>query len=330
MIYPAQSPLLDKYPFNQLEYALLGFVGNIQLKLQNIVPTMPVFILQTGDDTYMFRKKFEHIQTKEIVQHVPRVVLKIEDFQIQQEQNSMQYNELRYHYKNENWVCQGRRQNMMFTITTYFVSSNFVRALQMIEIAQSITSHDNTFTYEYVGVTWEGAYSSVGNSKEEPSMQPSSESRNYTIAFNIELNIPIWAIRAETIRSFGEAGIGDEWFPNFDIDINNGDGTFDHSDLDMTEEDFEGGTTKPEDNNGIEGGVVNGSPNASVEDTSWLPKINLDIAPKEMNNDIGKLSHKLPDKMPKEMPGGSDVPDIAIPDEMPKEMPGKQPDITIE
>ena len=57
MIYPAQSPLLDKYPFNQLEYALLGFVGNIQLKLQNIVPTMPVFILQTGDDTYMFRKK---------------------------------------------------------------------------------------------------------------------------------------------------------------------------------------------------------------------------------------------------------------------------------
>ena len=144
------------------------------------------------------------------------------------------------------------------------------------------------------------------------------------------MNIPIWAIRAETIRSFGEAGIGDEWFPNFDIDIDNVGGTFDHSDLDMTEEDFEDGTTKPEDNSGISSGVVEGSTGTSTDDTSWLPKINLDTAPKEMNNNIGKLSHKLPDKMPKEMPGSVDVPDIPIPDEMPKEMPGKQPDITIE
>ena len=94
-----------------------------------------------------------------------------------------------------------------------------------------------------------------------------------------------------------------------------------------TEEDFEDGTTKPEDNSGISSGVVEGSTGTSTDDTSWLPKINLDTAPKEMINNIGKLSHKLPDKMPKEMPGSVDVPDIPIPDEMPKEMPGKQPDI---
>lgn len=305
MICPSKKPLLEKYPFNQLEYALKGFVGNLQLKLQHIIPSMPVFFLQTGDDTYLFRKKFEHTNPKEIIQHVPRVVLKLDDFQIQQDQNSMQYNELRYHYRNTNWVCQGRRQNMLFTVSVQLVTSNFVKALQMLEISQSITSHDNTFTYEYIGVTWESSYSSVGTSKEEPSLQPSSESRNYTVVLNIELQIPIWAVRAESIRSFKEAGIGEEWFPNFDIDIDNEDGTFDHSDLDITEEDYNTET----DEDSISEQVTNVSGEVK-DDTNWLPKIKLETAPQEM-------------------PGSSDVPEYVIPPKMPVEMNSKQPTIEL-
>ena len=321
MIYPSEKPLLNKYPFNQLEYALQGFVGNIQLKLQNIIPSMPVFFLQTGDDTYLFRKKFEHITPKEIIQHVPRVVLKIDDFQIQQDQNSMQYNELRYHYRNTNWVCQGRRQNMLFTISAQFVNSNFVKALQMLEISMSISSHDNTYTYEFVGNTWEASYSSVGTSKEEPSLQPSSESRNYTVALNIELQIPIWAVRAESIRSFDEAGIGEEWYPNFDIDIDNSDGTFDHSDLDITEEDYD----TEIDTDSISDQVTNVT-NGTVEDKSWLPKIKLDTAPQEMNGEQPKI--KVPEKVPVEMPGVVIPPKIKL-DTAPQEMNGEQPDINL-
>lgn len=313
MIASKEIPTLKKYPFTQIQSGIIAFVGNLQLKLQQILPDVPVFILQTGDQSYYFQKKFAHVgdAPKEIIQYVPRVVIKIDDFQIQNDQNSMQYNELKYHYRNQNYVCMGRRHNHVFTMSVQLVSSNFVKALQLLEIAQSITSHDNSGTYEYVGCTWEFSYTMVSASKEEPSLQVSSESRDYTIILATELTLPIWAIRAETIRTFEEAGVTDDWFPNFNINIDNGDGTSVKDELIMTDEDY---PEDDENNSGDDSGVIDGSAANRTEtgDTSWIPTINVpDTFRKEMDGAESEL-FPLP-KPPIEMPGDS-TPDVFIPD----------------
>lgn len=313
MIASQEKPVLKKYPFTQIQTGIIAFVGNLQLKLQQVLPEMPVFIIQTGDQSYYFQKKFAHVGNapKEIIQYVPRVVIKIEDFQIQTDQNSMQYNELKYHYKNQNYVCMGRRHNHLFTMSVQLVSSNFVKALQLLEIAQSITSHDNSGTYEYVGCSWEFSYAMVSASKEEPSLQVSSESRDYTIMMSTELLLPIWAIRIDTIRTFEEAGVNDDWLPNFNINIDNGDGTSVKDELIMTDEDY---PEDDENNSGDDSGVIDGSAANRTEtgDTSWIPTINVpDTFRKEMDGAESEL-FPLP-KPPIEMPGDSTL-DVHIPD----------------
>ena len=81
-----------KYDFNHIKTGLIAFIADLELKLQNIIPDLPVFILQTGDASYYLDKKFQNIESKEIYQKIPRFVIGFEEIHVQPEENSNQYN----------------------------------------------------------------------------------------------------------------------------------------------------------------------------------------------------------------------------------------------
>ena len=47
------------YKFKQIETGLTGFVANFEKKLNEIYSDIPVFVLDTGDETFFFKEKFE-------------------------------------------------------------------------------------------------------------------------------------------------------------------------------------------------------------------------------------------------------------------------------
>lgn len=219
VISSAGIPILDKFDFSQLEYSLIAFCSDIQLKLQNILPKIPIFVLQTGDETYLFRKKFENIDMKEIEMSTPRLVIKFDDFQIQAEQNSYQYVPLLYHLNNQNWTCIGRRQEVLVNVQLNFVSPNFPMSLRNLLIMSSLLSHDNSYTYEFCGNTYEAAYSNSGTGKEDISMEISSGTKNMNNSFQLDLRVPIFMPRVETIKTFDESGLLVGLRPVFNIEI---------------------------------------------------------------------------------------------------------------
>lgn len=280
VVSTSHIPVLEKFNFSQSEYSLIAFCSDIQLKMQNILPNIPVFILQTGDESYMFRKKFEHIVTSEIELVTPRVVVKIDDIQIQSDQNSYQYVPVNYHFNNRNWTCLGRRQELLFSVTLNLVSPNFPMALRNHMILSSLLSHDNTYTYEFCANTYEASYSLTGTSKEEPAMEVSSATKNWNMPFSIDLRVPVFMPRVESIKSFDEAGMLVGLRPIFNIEIKQDGTTTDYATL-------IGGL--PEDVEGDDYGI-NDQPEKTKNPNSdlkiYLPVVN----PVEMNQKEGDLS----------------------------------------
>ena len=65
------------YSFNQCELSIQAMCAYIKLKLQELVPNLPVFIMNSGDFSFLVGKKFEKTDNKEVYLKTPRVVLKI-------------------------------------------------------------------------------------------------------------------------------------------------------------------------------------------------------------------------------------------------------------
>lgn len=214
--------VLNQYSFQQIETALIAFCGDLQLKVQKILPKVPVFVLQTGDETYLFKKKFEKVSNKEILEVTPRLVIKFEDVQIASDQMTMQFNNFIYNYKGINYQCVGRRVPIEFNVSLFFISPNFVIGLQNLEIMLSIFSRDSVFTYKWAGLNFESSYSSVSTSSEYPSLEFSSQSKNMVNNFQMTLQIQLLSPRAETIKRYDENWGANDFDTSFNIHVQQG------------------------------------------------------------------------------------------------------------
>jgi hypothetical protein len=195
-----------KYSFKQLETCLIAFIADLELKLKNILPDLPVFVLQTGDGSYYLDKKFKEITEKEIYQKTPRFVINIEDIQPQKDQDTNPFNKFVYFYNGENYICSVRRSAYTIQINSDFVSPNFIYALSNLEIISSILSMENVFTYEFLGATFESSYAMSGPSLEKPTLDPSSATRNFSVKSQIELQQHLLLPRYHTIKKLSDAG----------------------------------------------------------------------------------------------------------------------------
>ncbi len=189
-----------KYSFNQIEKALIGFVGNLELKLQQLVPSLPVFVLQTGDFSYIINKKFIESDNKEIYEKTPRFVINLEDVQYMTDQNSNPYNKYNYVFENEVYQVTMRRLTIVVQLNTDFVSPNFIFGLNNFEVMATIIAKENVFTYEFLGNTIEAAYVMTTPSFEKPTMDVNSGSRNFIVKTGFDLQLSLLVPRIDTIK----------------------------------------------------------------------------------------------------------------------------------
>lgn len=307
--------ILDQYGFRQIETGLVAFVGDLQLKLNKILKTLPVFVLQTGDDTFLFKKKFEHINPSEVVMHTPRFVIKFESVTIAKDQNTMQYNEFVYNYQGINYQCVGRRIALNFQVSTFFVSPNFLKAMQNLEIMLALFSRTNIFTYEWAGLTFESGYSSLSNNEEYPAMEVGQSSKNMVLNNSLELQLQVLAPRTDSIKRWDEGMGGSNLIPHFNIDIKQDGDVTDNAIVDPSNSELPDDTSDEL--------PVAGQPDAKPIYKNKEPKYPAKHAPVEYPQSH-QHTYKVPDELPKEY-DGTDNERYPIPDELPKDYENQNP-----
>lgn len=192
------------YEFKQIERGLTAFVGNFEKKLNQIYTNIPVLILDSGDESYFFRDKFQ--ETKEKYLQVPRVIITIDSVEFQTDQDTNQYTKIIYRLKDENYRTQVRRKATNLPIIIDLVCSNFIKALEYLEVIGSILSIDNTFTYHHLGNDYQGNYNLTTISMEKNSMDIGSGTKNYVIKANIDLVLQLFFVNFPTIEKLGFGG----------------------------------------------------------------------------------------------------------------------------
>ena len=186
-----------KFSFKQIEAGLLAFVADIEKKLQYIMKDLPVFVLQTGDSSYYLNTKFIQVDNKEIIEKVPRFVMTFDSISEDVSENTNAFNRFVYNFEGKNYQSDVRRIQLSISVNCTFVSSNFIQALQNLEVLISLFTRENAFTYEYCGNTYEGAYSNEGKEINIPEMD--SGTRNVNIKNNVTLQLHVFSPRVNTI-----------------------------------------------------------------------------------------------------------------------------------
>lgn len=189
-----------KFDFTQIQQGLIAFIADFELKLQKIITDLPVFVLQTGDGSFWLDKKFQDVNNKELYQKIPRFVITFDDFEINQDNMTNKFNVFVYKFKEKVYDCKFRRLPIDFTIQTDFVSSNFLKMLENFTILSSITLNPNPFTYEFLGSTFEGAYTIASTSHDKPGMEVSSATRNFSVKTMLTLQLHIVSPTIPSIR----------------------------------------------------------------------------------------------------------------------------------
>ena len=196
-----------KYAFNQFELSLIGFVSYLQLRLQYLIPNIPVYFQNTGDFSYLVNKKFIETKNEDLIQKVPRFVIKLDDIQPNPQENTNQYNKIFYKFEGRNYQAVVRRLCFNVQLTTNFVSSNLITLLNHIEMMATMQARDNVYTYDFLGNTCQAAFSIQGTGTEFPSIDMGQGgTRNLTTSNNIELQVHLLVPRIETITLADETG----------------------------------------------------------------------------------------------------------------------------
>lgn len=194
------SPNIKKYDFSQSVVGLEAFIGVFEKRIQEIHDEIPVFLLNGGDDTYLFKKKFEKIDNQEIYQKNPRIVFEFDEVAFEADQNTNQYITSQYVFNEKLYEAQFRRMSTKLPLTCNFVTPNMVRGLEYHTMLGSILSVDNTFTYEFLGINHDASYNTQTYSFEKAPMDASSQQRVFIVKATIELQLQIMMVRYNTIK----------------------------------------------------------------------------------------------------------------------------------
>ena len=192
-----------KWDFSQIKTGLIAFMTDIEKKIHELLPNIPVYVVQTGDTSFYTDLKFQEIENKEIYLKVPRITINFDDIQFQTDQYTNQYNVLEYKYKGKLYECKTRRLSLLIPVTINIVSSNFLLMLENYELISTILVRPNVLTYEFLGSNYEVAYQFQANgSGEIPNLDYNNQTKNQVNKFQIELQLQILVPRVETIQEY--------------------------------------------------------------------------------------------------------------------------------
>lgn len=218
---PKSEKIKINYQFRQLIDGLVGFVANFEKNIHFIRNDIPVFFQNTGDETYWYDKKWNKKSDEkytEIYQRVPRCVLEFPDsFEHQIDQNGSKFIKWSSKQKTDNGELEsvkmfGRRQALNIPIECNFVCSNGVLMLAYYEMFLCLLNNDNVFTYESGGNTYESVFKLSSINIIKPGIDMSSQSRNFVIKLNLEIEYQIMLANVKTIKAEKETGFDEVGF----------------------------------------------------------------------------------------------------------------------
>lgn len=194
------------YSFNQFETALVAFFSDFRKRINFIVPNAPVYFQNTGDFSYFIGMKFHKVRTSDMYQKTPRVVVKLDDIQVNQSEDTMFINQMDYVFDGTEYTCTVRRRTYAVALQIYFVSPSVVSMLNHAEVMATFGARPNVFTYEFLGNTIDGQYTIQSNSTEFPTIDVGSQgSRDVTYTTTVELQVPLWIPKIETIKNLHDS-----------------------------------------------------------------------------------------------------------------------------
>lgn len=201
-----------KYKFNQIETALVAFIGNLRIKINSFEEftskygTIPVMMLENGDETYVNLNK-EASEQKEQYLKVPRVVVNIEDLIIEQEQDTNRIIPINYilpkDNSNEIWTGSFRRKAISIPVTLNFVCSSYVQALEFQELALTFLTIENITTYNWLANDYPLDYNMTTISVERNSMDMGG-TKNVVVKALMDLKLALMIPRYNTLEKVGE------------------------------------------------------------------------------------------------------------------------------
>lgn len=201
-----------KYKFNQIETALVAFIGNLRIKINSFEEftskygTIPVMMLENGDETYINLNKNKSDQKEQYLK-VPRVVVNIEDLSIEQDQDTNRIIPVNYILSkddsNEIWTGSFRRKAISIPVTLNFVCSSYIQALEFQELVLTFLTIENITTYNWLANDYPLDYNMTTISVERNSMDMGG-TKNVIVKASIDLKLALMIPRYNTLEKVGE------------------------------------------------------------------------------------------------------------------------------
>lgn len=201
-----------KYKFNQIETALVAFIGNLRIKINSFEEftskygTIPVMMLENGDETYINLNKNKSDQKEQYLK-VPRVVVNIEDLLIEQDQDTNRIIPVNYILpkddSNEIWTGSFRRKAISIPVTLNFVCSSYIQALEFQELVLTFLTIENITTYNWLANDYPLDYNMTTISVERNSMDMGG-TKNVVVKASIDLKLALMIPRYNTLEKIGE------------------------------------------------------------------------------------------------------------------------------
>lgn len=194
-----------KYDYGQLREALIGYLADLDMRINDIMISknndggVPVFC-QGLDAGYYMRKKYAYNDNQDLYMKTPRVVVKFDDLVDNKDMNASQDIKCRYVFKNKSYEAFFRRKTKVMTVTNHFVANNYIRALEYYELIESLMRKISPYTYEFLGNTQFGAYELMSSIIQNPTLDASSQSKDFMVISTLELQINLWSINYSSIR----------------------------------------------------------------------------------------------------------------------------------
>ena len=201
-----------KYKFNQIETALVAFIGNLRIKINSFEEftskygTIPVMMLENGDETYINLNKNKSDQKEQYLK-IPRVVVNIEDLLIEQDQDTNRIIPVNYILpkddSNEIWTGSFRRKAISIPVTLNFVCSSYIQALEFQELVLTFLTIENITTYNWLANDYPLDYNMTTISVERNSMDMGG-TKNIVVKASIDLKLALMIPRYNTLEKIGE------------------------------------------------------------------------------------------------------------------------------
>ena len=189
----------SKIGFDTTLLGLTAFMQDFDKHLSEIKPGIPVYFLNTGDETY-YNFRFKRIEdNNEIYKQNPRVVFKIDTVETPTEGKN-RFNQIQYAHNKRLYSAQSQKIHLNIPLICNFVTPNFIYGMQYFELLLTIFNAVNSFTYKSMENTYVGGYDAKTYNFEFPPSGASSEQRNFIINYTLNLNLPIYVSDYKTIK----------------------------------------------------------------------------------------------------------------------------------